>query len=1184
MSYIDSNNIEFSDDRTALISCPTSYDGELVVPGTVDTIRSGAFKDCKQLKSLVLPRSLVSVESGAFTDSCTSLHDIQYQGTLKEWLALNWNAVLNCWHRLHIDGTVLTDVVIPDGITTVRNLAFYYSTVKKVVFGSDVIKLGDSCFNKTDLAGDLVIPEGVVHLGNNCFLSCQKLTSITIPASVSHIGSNAFRFGKLLKAINVAPENPFFSSDEGIIYDKSKTKLGKVPDGTQLTSYTFPETLTDIAPYAISDTQSSCVFSLNNDVTYKIGNNAFKDSPNIRFAVKSGTKQRFIDMGFPAEQIIEQVDDAELSKVPVQKIGILANNPFRILGCLSNASQREVSANTTKIQRFASVGKEVQFPVDFSSFFPKPERNEESVKKASNAIYLPKEKIKYALFWLSNASNLDEVSIAQANAGNIDKALSILRKGKEWSNLQNTATLSLIKGSIVDSISAMLGLIHSDQFSTFISCVAGETAVLSQEEVAKVYLDEVRKFVEPFALCKLVASLGQRQDADYLMAKLIGEPIAELNALIDVAKDADVHDPEESYNAGVTLMNSSKSIVAKLTEFRELEKIRVENAIDNLAKQILQCGINYYNSSDEYEAASKAMVLQKYAEDLAIGKLVKDRCKQNTDILRKIISNLPPKEIYYESQELQEIFAEEDEKTKSCKQVIEVIKKCAPTIISARGKLGKESASYKELCSDVANYAIGKVIDIVNTAMKNLENATKGSSSFGMYGLYLPSSQATIAAKRAAAMTAIKEADQAMQYIAKLDTTTDFKKNRYDPNSKTLKSLANSAQLSLYPITVDLDLRTEDEHFDACSSVDDYNAYLTKYPNGKHRDEASERITAIKKRNRRTTFIVLSIIAIISVIVYFYAKGEQAKAEERAYQTVLSENTASACELYIRQNPNGAHKDEVMDRLLGIASHGGIFELEDFSKKYPQSTQSEKAVALVNHVADSLYTIAKKKNTIDAWNTFKASVPSSCVKDADSQIHNICVALYNKADKTHTVAAWNNYKKAVPASEYRDADSKIAAIQKEIEENKWKTESTAWQAASAGNTIALYEKYLQNFPYGSHAAAARKRIIDIRVNNIAHGDHGTLPSMDQSYYGYGSTSSISVSNDTSYQLTLLYSGSAESKEIIIPAHGSRTFTLRNGTYRIAASVKAANVRSYYGTETLSGGGYSASYYISTTRY
>lgn len=58
---------------------------------------------------------------------------------------------------------------------------------------------------------------------------------------------------------------------------------------------------------------------------------------------------------------------------------------------------------------------------------------------------------------------------------------------------------------------------------------------------------------------------------------------------------------------------------------------------DNLAKQILQCGINYYNNTDEdeYVKIDIAYDLQSYAYSIAIGKLTKDRCKENIEILDK---------------------------------------------------------------------------------------------------------------------------------------------------------------------------------------------------------------------------------------------------------------------------------------------------------------------------------------------------------------------------------------------------------------------------------------------------------------------------------------------------------------------------------------------------------------------
>ena len=89
--------------------------------------------------------------------------------------------------------------------------------------------------------------------------------------------------------------------------------------------------------------------------------------------------------------------------------------------------------------------------------------------------------------------------------------------------------------------------------------------------------------------------------------------------------------------------------------------------------------------------------------------------------------------------------------------------------------------------------------------------------------------------------------------------------------------------------------------------------------------------------------------------------------------------------------------------------------------------------------------------------------------------------------------------------------------------------------------------------------------------------------MDQTGYGGGSTSSISIYNRTSYNLTLLYSG-PDSKRIVISPNQTGYITLRNGSYKIAASVSASNVRNYAGSENLRGGSYSAEYYIVTSRY
>ena len=125
--------------------------------------------------------------------------------------------------------------------------------------------------------------------------------------------------------------------------------------------------------------------------------------------------------------------------------------------------------------------------------------------------------------------------------------------------------------------------------------------------------------------------------------------------------------------------------------------------------------------------------------------------------------------------------------------------------------------------------------------------------------------------------------------------------------------------------------------------------------------------------------------------------------------------------------------------------------------------------------------------------------------------------------------------------------------------------------------------YKNLYPKGAHIAQAEKKLIDLEVANVFAGSHGSLPSMDKTSWGNGPTAYISVTNRTSYTLTLRYSG-PDSKKLVISPGGTSSVTLKNGRYRVAASVNASNVSNYAGVEDLSGGSYSVEYYISTHRF
>ena len=74
--------------------------------------------------------------------------------------------------------------------------------------------------------GDVTIPDGVTGIGYGAFADCKSVTSVTIPASVTgYVSTDDFEGCTNLKSIIVDPENTEYSSEDGVLYDKNKTKL-----------------------------------------------------------------------------------------------------------------------------------------------------------------------------------------------------------------------------------------------------------------------------------------------------------------------------------------------------------------------------------------------------------------------------------------------------------------------------------------------------------------------------------------------------------------------------------------------------------------------------------------------------------------------------------------------------------------------------------------------------------------------------------------------------------------------------------------------------------------------------------------------------------------------------------------------------------------------------------------------
>ncbi len=258
-----------SADKTQLVYVPRGRQ-TLVIPNTVTSIAKEAAADCKKLTELVIPAGVtyigeyafasVNLTTGSIVPSTNKITKITFMGTAdNQPLTIDQGAFEYC-------GPV-TEVTLPANLKKVAKNAFAFSTTRVAVTVNCAVE------DEVDYATG-----AFQNKFGGCFVE-----SLYLGASVPVMDINGVFGGSVLATVEVDPANPYYTSIDGVLFDKAITQILYYP-ASKTGNYTIPDTVTRIADRVFYGKTGIQQITINKNITY-LGDSAFYGCSNLESIV-----------------------------------------------------------------------------------------------------------------------------------------------------------------------------------------------------------------------------------------------------------------------------------------------------------------------------------------------------------------------------------------------------------------------------------------------------------------------------------------------------------------------------------------------------------------------------------------------------------------------------------------------------------------------------------------------------------------------------------------------------------------------------------------------------------------------------------------------------------------------------------------------------------------------------------
>lgn len=259
------------------------------IPNTVSSIGNRAFYWCRNLSSVIIPNGVEKIDNWTF-DYNTSLASVSLPASVT---SIGMGVFSNCYS--------LSTISLPENIANIEYQAFANCTSLETVYiPASVTKIGGQIFkgctklssvnvdssntilssengvlfnkDRTELllcpaliTGEYIVPSSVTRIVEYVFANSKSLSSVRISENVADFHGYAFDECPV-PAINVDESNVNFSSVDGVLYNKDKSKVIRYPEG-KTGDYVILEGVKTIGEHAFYRCSNLSSLTIPEDVT-----------------------------------------------------------------------------------------------------------------------------------------------------------------------------------------------------------------------------------------------------------------------------------------------------------------------------------------------------------------------------------------------------------------------------------------------------------------------------------------------------------------------------------------------------------------------------------------------------------------------------------------------------------------------------------------------------------------------------------------------------------------------------------------------------------------------------------------------------------------------------------------------------------------------------------------------------